>query len=313
MSDTLKQKISVIYIIGAGKSGSTVLDTILGNHPEIESVGELARLPQNAWINGEYCSCGQPGNTCPFWTEVMHEWTKIVGGEEINALIKAQSYYEGHLGLYRLKRDRTSRNQRLSNYISYTHAIFKAIRTVSGCHFIVDSSKIPSRAYSLSLIPDIDLYLIHMVRDIRGVSWSLGKSFKKNVEKGIEKDKKGFPKWRSSITWIVQNSLSEIVIHQLPNNKSIIVRYEDLMNDSHKELDRIGNLTGIDFQYMIDLISTQKPLLFGHTIAGNRLRMNEHLFLRFDEDWKNFEVSVFDHLIFKFVAGNLMQKYKYNL
>lgn len=37
-------EIRVIYVTGKGHSGSTLLDLILGNHSQIESVGELINL-----------------------------------------------------------------------------------------------------------------------------------------------------------------------------------------------------------------------------------------------------------------------------
>ena len=76
--------IRVIYIMGAGRSGSTVLDTVLGNHFQIESVGELANLPKFAWINGEYCACGERGNACLFWEEVRLKWMQRCGIEDIS-------------------------------------------------------------------------------------------------------------------------------------------------------------------------------------------------------------------------------------
>ena len=37
-----KEFTQIIYIMGYGRSGSTLLDIILGNHPEIQSLGEVA-------------------------------------------------------------------------------------------------------------------------------------------------------------------------------------------------------------------------------------------------------------------------------
>ncbi len=43
---------SLIYIICPGHSGSTLLDMLLGSHPEIFSTGELINLP-NEYLNGQ--------------------------------------------------------------------------------------------------------------------------------------------------------------------------------------------------------------------------------------------------------------------
>jgi len=36
--------VSVVYILGSGHSGSTLLDLILGAHPGFSSSGEVAKL-----------------------------------------------------------------------------------------------------------------------------------------------------------------------------------------------------------------------------------------------------------------------------
>ena len=41
----------VLKITGLGRSGSTILDVVLGNHPQIESVGEVGNLIRNGWIS----------------------------------------------------------------------------------------------------------------------------------------------------------------------------------------------------------------------------------------------------------------------
>ncbi len=87
--------VKVLYITGAGRSGSTILDIVLGNHPDIESTGELSNLVRNGWIGGEslkgierkrvrvpICTCGRrtdipdvedAAEACPFWSSVRRE------------------------------------------------------------------------------------------------------------------------------------------------------------------------------------------------------------------------------------------------
>ena len=42
-----------LKIAGLGRSGSTILDLVLGNHPQIESVGEVGNPGRNGWISRE--------------------------------------------------------------------------------------------------------------------------------------------------------------------------------------------------------------------------------------------------------------------
>ncbi len=45
--------VKILKITGLGRSGSTILDVVLGNHPQIESVGEVGNLVRNGWISRE--------------------------------------------------------------------------------------------------------------------------------------------------------------------------------------------------------------------------------------------------------------------
>ena len=70
---------SVVYIVGYGRSGSTILDIILGQHADIFSAGELRNLTTRAWQGNEYCSCQSSLQSCPFWSEVMALWFSDIG------------------------------------------------------------------------------------------------------------------------------------------------------------------------------------------------------------------------------------------
>src|SRR3712207_6848820 len=44
---------TTLFRSGLGRSGSTVLDVVLGNHPSIESVGEVGNLFRTGWVSRE--------------------------------------------------------------------------------------------------------------------------------------------------------------------------------------------------------------------------------------------------------------------
>ncbi len=64
---------------------------------------------------------------------------------------------------------------RFARYAEYTGALFNAIADLSGADVIVDSSKSPARALALSRTPGLDVRMLHLVRDVRGVAYSLRK------------------------------------------------------------------------------------------------------------------------------------------
>ena len=64
------------------------------------------------------------------------------------------------------------RDELFDVYCSRLAKWYNAIREVSGCSVIVDSTKGPPSATLLRLVPSIELSVIHLVRDSRGVAFS---------------------------------------------------------------------------------------------------------------------------------------------
>ena len=95
---TSTSPLRIIYIVGAGRSGSTVLDTVLGNHPDAVSVGELSNLHRSGWVNNEFCACGEPADGCGFWNEVRSAWMKANRGDEFEYYLAMQEATKGKIG-----------------------------------------------------------------------------------------------------------------------------------------------------------------------------------------------------------------------
>ena len=73
---------NLIYVGGSGRSGSTLLDLLLNNSSEVQSLGEVHRLNWYARTDKEPCTCGAPVFECPFWLQVQAE--ALHGNEQAN-------------------------------------------------------------------------------------------------------------------------------------------------------------------------------------------------------------------------------------
>ena len=67
-------------------------------------------------------------------------------------------------------------------YAEMTAALYRSISDVSGKTVILDSSKKPLRTYALLATGTVDVRVLHLVRDGRGVVWSRLKSLPRDVE-----------------------------------------------------------------------------------------------------------------------------------
>jgi hypothetical protein len=336
--------VKVLKITGLGRSGSTILDVVLGNHPNIESVGEVGNLIRTGWISQEslrgidqkrlrrpLCTCGKrldvlyvdaPDEACPFWSSVRREWVERTDRDSIESYPKLQNDFELKRRWPRLLYEKRRPSALFRSYARLTRAFFESIRAVSGKPVIVDCSKSPVRAFALGMMPGIDLYLVHLVRDGRGVITSHRKSFEGDLQDGTVRDHKGHPKWKtvvrrgvlypvSVVRWIARNLAAEWICIQLGPKRTMRLRYEDFVADPKVALGRVGSLIELDFTDVANAASSEKPMQAGHNIGGNRTKKSGIITLRPDaEEWKT-ALSPTEQRLSWMLTGWLMRRYGY--
>ncbi len=276
----------VLYLMGMGRSGSTLLDILVGSHPDSVGTGELANLVVAGRSHGDRCACGLRASECPFWSIVTTEWLSEVGPDAGAEYLRLQNVVEETGRLPWISGRPTPATPDGQRYAVLTTALLGAIERASGKRVIVDSSKNTARALALSRMPGVDLCVVHLVRDVRAVAWSYAKRFVQDPAAGIQLDQSGSALSRTALRWDLVNSQSEWVRRQLPRGRSIRVRYEDLMSDPRSALGRIGTLTGLDLTQLGEAVATGGSVPVGHPVAGNRLRMGGSVQVQPDEMWR---------------------------
>jgi hypothetical protein len=161
------------------------------------------------------------------------------------------------------------------------------------------------------MVPGIDLYVVHLVRDGRGVITSLRKTFKKDLQAGIMWDHEGKSMWKTIVRWIVLNLVSEWVCNQLSPKRTMRLRYEDFVADPKAALERIGSLIGLDLTEVADAAASGEPMRAGHNIGGNRTKKSGVVTLRADtKEWKS-ALSPTKQRLSWLLMGWLMRRYGY--
>jgi hypothetical protein len=299
-------RLTVVYIMGYGRSGSTLLDILLNNHPEIVSVGALSNFFE--WIlRKESCACGKPVQSCVFWEPIVKKYDEYMAKSHK----KAQLLVEGHRYFSRLANQRLS-TQLTADYGQLMTTLYSDIATVSSKNNIVDSSKsareVCGRAYALARYTSLNVKIIHLTRDGRAVMWS--------AMKGSGSPER--PQSRNKLTraakavygWIQANHTSEKTRRLLGNKSTLLVRYEDLVTDPESQLSRIGEHIGLPMDGIIQKIKDGANFTVSHNLGGNRLRFTENIVIKPDFGWQSGLTRGYK-IVFWMVAQRVARKYNY--
>ena len=280
---------TIIYIMGRGHSGSTTLDLVLGNHPDVVTAGEIT----NGFRVPDYpCTCGANLDECEFWGPVRRdvgrrhtetdwdEYGRMLAWLDMPHRIPAILTGVGLPAWVK------------SRYEPINRDLYETVARNAGARFVVDSSKDLARAAFLLRRYGDRVRVIHMVRDGRGELWSRlkrlrgGKPFQ--VLRRNTHPKHHWPAMALTIlAWKASNFLSVLYGWMNPGRVHRVL-YEDLCADPRREIDRIGRFLGLDLSAMADRIDKGEPFTFGHNVSGSILLTSESKTLTFrpDRAWK---------------------------
>ncbi len=280
--------IRIAYVMGYGRSGSTLLDVMLGSHPDITSVGEVSYLSE--WLNeNKRCACHQPIRQCDFWCSVTRQYDRVLGARNAALKREVEVRVESRRALPRLVSGRLSKRT-VAAYRKLQTALFEAVSSVADDRIIVDSSKsvqrTDGRCLALQRFTDFDVRAIYLVRDGRAVTWSALKG--PGTSDVSYRELPLFLRGLWTITdWTITNLICLLMTRWLKPGSVLRVRYEDLVRDPQGELMRIGDFMWTDLRCVSDMIGSGQPIAPGHNVGGNRMRFASAIRVREDRDWRD--------------------------
>jgi hypothetical protein len=297
--------IKVLYLMGWGRSGTTLVDNALGEIDGFFSAGELHYLWERGMLERRLCGCGTPVPECPVWAEILR---RLESSAPIDArgLIDSQRRALRVRHTWRLTRGGTSRVDR--SYLDITGLLYRSIAEVTGARVIVDSSKRPSDGALLRFLPGIQPFFLHMVRDPRAVAHSW-RRIKDQPDRGSGATMVRHGVAASTASWVAWNLAAEAV-RKTAFSRSVLVRYEDLVSDPVQTLQKITAFvdepTGI-----LPLADGAIELTGNHTVSGNPSRFKiGKVPIRRDDEWRRSQ-SRLDRSTATVVALPLLRRYGY--
>lgn len=295
--------ITVLYIIGWCRNGSTLIGNILNEINGFFHVGELHYLWKNFLNKGTNttCGCGKSLAACEVWRQVLD--ATAAGAKVEDYAEKVLTYQEcvRTRHIRRVLRYQGRGDRCLEAYADILSRTYCSLHNVTGAKVIIDGGKYPAEAALLPHMQGIKPVYLHLVRDPRSsaYSWSRTKSYIPSMSAA-----------RSTAYWVGFNLASDALRRRYPNN-SLFLRYEDFISDPRASIDRI--LAVLDEDPANNPLRDRTIALgVNHTVTGNPDRFASGTVTVRDQDvdWRK-KLPRRSALMATFLSLPFMRRYGY--
>lgn len=272
----------VIFIVGSGRSGSTLLGRVLGQLPGVAYVGETdllwgtetdAREPPWGLPIGRRCGCGLAIANCDLWSKALSLMAHQLGTVEEGELGPAILSLSRRVAFSKLGIPAPRRFGTHTDEVGYTQAmsiLYRAIATAAGAEVIIDSSK---RRFVANLAVELGTRSpVSMVQIVRRPgatvhSWNAHRYF----------DAAGVAQMahlgviNASLRWNISNIRAELIARRLGPKRALHVRYEDLGDRPEYLYAAVAGRLGLPgaFIPIRDSVASLEPC---HTVGGHPTR-----------------------------------------
>ena len=299
----------LLYVLGRGRSGSTVFANVLGELDGYFSGGEIRYFWDPVVVRESKCGCGEPIRECPIWSFALDRLSDV-DIDEVSAwqhdIVKEQQTYK--LLRYR----RSQRWDSLERYADVMSRLYDALADATGASVIVDSSKRPSYAAFLRSVPGVDPYFIHLVREPRASAYSWrSRRYESAQGEGKEVTRRGA--LDATLRWDLLNLGSDAIIRRAGANRAMRIRYEDFVADPRRHVEMARILTDEPAGESPFVDDHTVTLGINHTIAGNPSRfVTGTLRLEDKREWLRSQRRI-DRWMTTAVALPFLRRYGYPL
>jgi len=286
-------KVNLIYVASIGRSGSTLLESLLGAHSQIATCGEIHIWPHEILQKGvRPCICGESVLTCPIWSQVQQRANPLQQPSPQIHFFREQ-HHAGHTlrpkMLTAFSRQPVSAQvaEAIQQYGQNNYEVFQAFLSVMReqddptLNWVVDSSKDPYRLLWLVRSGLFNLKVLHIVRNPPAFVYSMVKRLPSGDS--VKTSRRLYEASRQSVKWSIENALiSTVARNHLDESSYQLVRYEDLASAPAATFQGLCRFIGCEFEEgaIANFREGSK-----HTIAGNPMRY-EARGIALDEKWK---------------------------
>ncbi len=314
----------IIFILGSGHSGSTVLDKALGSFPRSHSLGEIFFFSRII-TSDTLCSCGKKYSHCPFWkTKRKLFCTKHSIKEESIKKFRMHLLPFGEGGIFYRLLDTIDLTLNLLGFsillnnenkkiIKNNIFVFDLFQHETQIDYLIDSSKNFRRALFLKNKLKNKSIFLHLIRDGRAVIFSyLKKTYKViSTDEAGELQTREYKRKESNPHTIIKNwkRLNTFLYYYfkyfLSPKSSYLIRHEDFAATPQKTFQKMSDQLGL--QLNVDALDLTTE---SHMVGGNSSRINAKNIHAPSYKWKTgLEKGIRQN--FEKAAGNLLSKFNY--
>jgi hypothetical protein len=145
-------------------------------------------------------------------------------------------------------------------------AFIRSVLQIAGADVFFDTSKAPMRLWHLLRVPELDVRVVLLVRDVRGFCSSA--------------KRRGQSVKEAASAWNNRHRVLADIAARLPDERVTWLRYEDLCVDPSRRLKELQRFLQVDEQEPPEFILSRD-----HHVLGNRIRRDGAIRIRPADDW----------------------------
>ena len=298
-------QVKVLYIAGFERSGSTIVNRVLGQIDGFVAWGELRDIWEHGIIENRPCTCGASFADCPAWQNIFNE--AFNGTDKIDTLEMSKLQKKARLMVlphyFKLLKDKFFK-QKVSQYLTNLEKLYQAIKITTGSQVIVDSTKASWYGYVLGLLPSIDLYVVHVVRNPKGVCYSL----EQHKSKG-EVTSQWYNPLHASLSWNLKNYAVEMLLN-FSKKRYLRINYEDFIVNPKPTVEQILELLNEKVTELPFIDRSTVKMGTDHIVTGSPSSRSDIgiVKLQLDERWKQ-KMKLRDKVLVTCTTCLLSKKY----
>jgi hypothetical protein len=285
----MKKKQTIIFIVGAGRSGSTVLDKYLGGHSKGFSMGEIGML--DTCIDGMLCSCSNKMRECSFYKTIIENHRNEVLGTSFRIkrktlfdtlLLRIQIFISIIFNVNLL--DRKSKE-----ILSNNHKIISSITKTSNQEVFIDSTKNTIRAMLLAKLyfKDYTIKYIYLIRHPFANIFSRKKKEVKVLINGkyltldsstiSQSCKMGLQVWNK------QNLLAIFSLILVKKHVRVFM-FEDFISNPKDMFNRLSDIHHLQYESTMNNLDHKEH----HIVGGNYSKINAKEIIKDNRNYNEF-------------------------